>query len=123
MSYRASVGSQGYRFADLREVLAKASPARSGDVLAGIAAQSAAERMAGRLVLADLPLRSFLDAALIPYEIDEVTRLIHDTIRPDLTVGLDRSGSSLERARRGSPPGVEFVEHDVFVTPFPIGPA
>jgi len=79
MSYRASVGSQGYRFADLREVLAKASPARSGDVLAGIAAQSAAERMAARLVLADLPLRCFLDEALIPYEIDEVTRLIVDS--------------------------------------------
>jgi ethanolamine ammonia-lyase large subunit len=79
MSYRASVGSQGYRFADLREVLAKASPARSGDALAGIAAQSAAERMAARLVLADLPLRRFLDAALIPYEIDEVTRLIVDS--------------------------------------------
>ena len=78
MSYRASVGSQGYRFADLREVLAKASPARSGDALAGIAAQSATERMAARLVLADLPLRRFLDAALIPYEIDEVTRLIVD---------------------------------------------
>jgi len=79
MSYRASVGSQGYRFADLREVLAKASPARSGDALAGIAAQSAAERMAARLVLADLPLRCFLDIALIPYEIDEVTRLIVDS--------------------------------------------
>jgi SAM-dependent methyltransferase len=51
------------------------------------------------------------------------TRLIADALRPDLTVGLDRSGPFLERARRGSPPGVEFVEHDVFVTPFPIGPA
>jgi ethanolamine ammonia-lyase large subunit len=79
MSYRASVGSQGYRFADLREVLAKASPARSGDALAGIAATSATERMAARLVLADLPLRRFLDEALIPYEIDEVTRLIVDS--------------------------------------------
>ncbi len=79
MTLRASIGVRRYHFADLKAVLAKASPARSGDSLAGIAADTAAERMAARLVLADLPLRRFLDEALIPYEIDEVTRLIVDS--------------------------------------------
>lgn len=79
MTLRASIGVRRYHFADLKAVLAKASPARSGDSLAGIAAETAAERMAARLVLADLPLRRFLDEALIPYEIDEVTRLIVDS--------------------------------------------
>ena len=51
------------------------------------------------------------------------TRLIADALRPERTVGLDRSGPFLERARRGAPPGVGFIEHDVFVTPFPLGPA
>jgi len=75
----AIVGTRRYTFADLKELLAKASPARSGDALAGLMAESAAERMAARLVLADLPLRRFLDEALIPYESDEVTRLIVDS--------------------------------------------
>jgi ethanolamine ammonia-lyase large subunit len=79
MSLAASIGSVRYCFGSLREVMAKASPARSGDALAGIAAASSTERMAARLVLADLPLRRFLDEALIPYESDEVTRLIVDT--------------------------------------------
>ncbi|WP_153144608.1 ethanolamine ammonia-lyase subunit EutB [Dechloromonas sp. H13] len=78
MTYSAVVGTRRYNFADLKAVLAKASPARSGDSLAGIAADTAVERMAARLVLADLPLRRFLDEALIPYETDEVTRLIVD---------------------------------------------
>ncbi len=71
-----------YRFADLRTLLAKATPPRSGDMLAGIAAASAEENVAARMALADVPLRRFLDEALIPYETDEVTRLIidrHDT--------------------------------------------
>ncbi len=78
MAYRSRVGVAGYVFADLREVLAKASPARSGDYLAGLGAGSYEERMAARMVLADLPLRTFLNEALIPYETDEVTRLIVD---------------------------------------------
>ncbi|MDD3650448.1 ethanolamine ammonia-lyase subunit EutB [Immundisolibacter sp.] len=78
MAYRSSVGVRGYVFADLRDVLAKASPARSGDYLAGLGATSYEERMAARLLLADLPLRTFLDQPLIPYETDEVTRLIVD---------------------------------------------
>ena len=78
MAYRSRVGVAGYVFADLRELLAKASPARSGDYLAGLGAGSYEERMAARLVLADLPLKTFLDDPLIPYESDEVTRLIVD---------------------------------------------
>jgi len=68
-----------YSFDSLKDVLAKASPARSGDELAGISARSAEERVAARLVLADLPLDRFLNEAIIPYESDEVTRLIVDT--------------------------------------------
>ncbi len=60
-------------------MLAVASPLRSGDVLAGLAAESAEHRVASRYALADLPLRAFLDEALVPYETDEVTRLILDT--------------------------------------------
>jgi ethanolamine ammonia-lyase large subunit len=76
--YHADLSGTRHRFADLRQLLAAASPYRSGDVLAGIAAESAEQRIAARFALADLPLRVFLDAALIPYEADEVTRLIVD---------------------------------------------
>ena len=78
MPYRHAIGSVSHAFADLKDVMAKATPARSGDVLAGIAATSAAERMAARMCLAELPLARFLGEALIPYESDEVTRLIVD---------------------------------------------
>ncbi|WP_247305655.1 ethanolamine ammonia-lyase subunit EutB [Ralstonia pseudosolanacearum] len=74
-----TLGHETYRFDSLRDVLAKASPARSGDALAGIAAASAAERVAAQMALAEIPLRHFLDEAVIPYEADEVTRLIVDT--------------------------------------------
>ena len=79
MIYASTLGQQRYVFPDLKAVLAKASPARSGDMLAGVAAASEAERMAARLVLADIPLAHFLTEALIPYEADEVTRLIIDS--------------------------------------------
>ena len=79
MTYQTTVGSLTYRFADLKTLLAKASPARSGDSLAGLAAGSYEERMAAKIALADVPLRRFLDEALIPYEADEVTRLIIDS--------------------------------------------
>jgi ethanolamine ammonia-lyase large subunit len=79
MAYVSSLGFTRHHFADLSALLAAASPLRSGDVLAGLAARSAEERMAARLVLADLPLSTFLDEALVPYETDEVTRLIVDT--------------------------------------------
>ena len=79
MGYAQAVGSTTYRFAGLRELLAKASPLRSGDVLAGVAAASAEERMAARMALADLPLKTFLGDAVVPYEDDDVTRLIVDS--------------------------------------------
>ena len=81
MAFHQDIGSTRHTFADLKTLLAKASPARSGDQLAGVAAASAAERVAARLALADLPLRRFLDEAVVPYEDDEVTRLIVDTPR------------------------------------------
>jgi ethanolamine ammonia-lyase large subunit len=79
MSYSSAVGSERHRFADLRELMAKASPARSGDQLAGLAAASAEQRVAAREALADLPLSAFLRQALVPYEDDAVTRLIVDS--------------------------------------------
>jgi ethanolamine ammonia-lyase large subunit len=78
MAYRQSVGSTNWVFPDLKTLMAKATPLRSGDMLAGVAAASTEEMMAARIALADLPLRTFLDQALIPYEQDEVTRLIVD---------------------------------------------
>jgi ethanolamine ammonia-lyase large subunit len=78
MGYAATVGTERYAFVDLKDLLAKASPPRSGDSLAGIAAASAVERMAARLCLAELPLATFLSEAVIPYESDEITRLILD---------------------------------------------
>jgi ethanolamine ammonia-lyase large subunit len=79
VSYRTSLRGRSYSFADLRELMAKASPHRSGDVLAGLAAASAAERAAAQILLADVPLTVFLEDLLIPYEDDDVTRLIVDT--------------------------------------------
>jgi ethanolamine ammonia-lyase large subunit len=79
MVYRQIIDATSYVFADLRELLAKASPPRSGDRLAGIAADSAEETIAARIALADVPLRQFLNEPVIPYEDDEVTRLIIDT--------------------------------------------
>ena len=77
--YAHTLGSMVYRFRDLKDLLAKATPLRSGDVLAGVAAASAQERVAAQMALADLPLSVFLNEALVPYERDEVTRLIIDT--------------------------------------------
>ena len=79
MTYSHSLRGHTYQFADLIDVMAKATPARSGDELAGCAAQSDAERAAAAWVLADLPLTVFLEEMLVPYESDEVTRLIIDT--------------------------------------------
>ena len=78
MGYRVAIGTRSYLFSDLKELMAKATPPRSGDRLAGLAAESMEEMMAARMALADLPLRTFLHEALIPYETDEVTRLIVD---------------------------------------------
>jgi len=77
--YAHTVGSVRYHFADLKTLLAKATPFRSGDALAGITAESAEERVAAQMALADLPLAALLDEAVVPYESDDVTRLILDT--------------------------------------------
>ena len=78
MSYSQTVGGHRYVFESLRELMAKASPARSGDYLAGVAAGDDEERVAAQLALADVPLKVFLIEHLVPYETDEVTRLIID---------------------------------------------
>lgn len=75
----AQAGATRYVFADLKTLLAKASPHRSGDVLAGVAAASAGECAAAKMALADVPLKQFLSETVVPYETDDVTRLIIDT--------------------------------------------
>jgi ethanolamine ammonia-lyase large subunit len=94
MGFRKSLGSRSYVFADLRSLMAKASPLRSGDCLSGVAAATSEERIAAALILAEVPLKRFLDEPLIPYEEDEVTRVILDDHQPEafarlsgLTVG------------------------------------
>ena len=119
MGRYTTIGGKTYSFTDLKDLLAKATPARSGDALAGIAAQSAQERVAAQFVLADVPLRAFFEELLIPYEDDEVTRLIVDThdaaaFAPisDLTIGQFRewllayetSGDVIAAAARGITP-------------------
>ena len=76
--YSATIGARHYKFRDLANLLAKASPLRSGDQLAGLSADTDEERIAARHVLADLPLATFLHQHVVPYEACEVTRLIVD---------------------------------------------
>ena len=103
--YRSTIGNVVYHFEDLRTVLAKASPGRSGDDLAGLSAASAEERVAAQMALADVPLKTFLSEPVIPYESDEVTRLIahqHDGVAfapvAHLTVGDFRDWLLSEQA-------------------------
>lgn len=79
MTFRITTGDASYSFRDLKDLMAKATPQRSGDELAGIAAHSMEERTAAKMCLADVPLRHFLEEPLIPYEKDEVTRLVIDS--------------------------------------------
>jgi ethanolamine ammonia-lyase large subunit len=119
MPYKQSIATHTYRFDDLKTLLAKATPLRSGDALAGIAAESAEERVAARLCLADMPLKALKTDALVPYEADDVTRLILDTHDADafaplshLTVGEFRewllsdaaTGETLARLAPGLTP-------------------
>jgi len=83
MSYHHTIGRKSYRFNDLKTLLAKASPHRSGDALAGVAAESYEERVAAQIALADVPLKTFLNEVVIPYEQDEITRLIIDNHNVD----------------------------------------
>ena len=94
MAYSWTAGARRFVFPDLKTVMAKATPPRSGDALAGLPAETAEENVAAKLVLADLPLKALLAEPLVPYETDEVTRLICDTHDADafapvaaLTVG------------------------------------
>jgi ethanolamine ammonia-lyase large subunit len=94
LSYSHTLRGTRYAFDDLRTLLARASPFRSGDALAGVAATSAAERVAAQMALADVPLATVLTEPVVPYEADEVTRLIidnHDQVAfapvASLTVG------------------------------------
>src|SRR6202521_150938 len=119
MVYRHTIDATSYVFENLRDLLAKATPPRSGDRLAGIAADSAEQMIAARIALADVPLKQFLHETVIPYEDDEVTRLIVDTHDPSafatissLTVGGFRdwllsdaaTTSVLEKLTRGITP-------------------
>ncbi|SAL75827.1 ethanolamine ammonia lyase large subunit [Caballeronia choica] len=94
MSFSETIGARTYRFDTLKTLLAKAGPLRSGDQLAGLSAATEEERVAAKMALANVPLRAFLSEAVIPYEDDEVTRLIIDDHSPQafapishLTVG------------------------------------
>ena len=84
MAYKTLIGHQHYVFNDLKTLMAKATPLRSGDQLAGVAAENATERVAAQMALADVPLKQFLTEVLISYEQDEITRLIIDEHRSDL---------------------------------------
>jgi ethanolamine ammonia-lyase large subunit len=116
MIYRHTIDATSYVFENLRDLLAKATPPRSGDRLAEIAADSAEQMIAARIALADIPLKQFLHETVIPYEDDEITRLIIDTHDASafagissLTVGSFRdwllsdaaSGDALKKVSRG----------------------
>ena len=75
-SYHHTIGQHNYIFKDLKDLMAKASPTRSGDYLAGLGAMNAQERVAAQMALADVPLKIFLNDLVVPYESDEITRLI-----------------------------------------------
>jgi ethanolamine ammonia-lyase large subunit len=97
MPYTCTVRGMTHSFADLRTLLAKASPLRSGDELAGIAAHSAEERAIAQMALAEVPLMAFLNETVVPYEVDDVTRLILDTHDAAAFVGV--SGLSVGEFR------------------------
>lgn len=118
-TYRRQQGSKVYTFKSLADLMAKATPERSGDALAGVCAQSAAERVVAQMALSELPLKTFLNEAVIPYESDDITRLIIDThdleaFKPieHLTVGDFRNwllseeadGETLAKIRQGLTP-------------------
>ena len=79
MAYKHTIDNLVYQFASLKDLMAKATPLRSGDVLAGVAAESYQQRVAAQMALAELPLKTFLTEVVVPYENDDITRLIIDT--------------------------------------------
>ncbi|MBU0551132.1 ethanolamine ammonia-lyase subunit EutB [Myxococcota bacterium] len=80
MHLRATIRGRTYQFKTLKELLAKANPPKSGDALAGLAAADHVERVAARAVLADVPLSALRQAPVVPYEEDELTRLVEDSL-------------------------------------------
>ena len=117
--FRHTVGERTFGFKSLAELMAKATPARSGDRLAGVAAETAEQRAIAQMTLADVPLKLFLEEVLVPYEDDEITRLIideHDKLAfapiSHLTVGGFRdwllsdmaTPAMLEKVRAGITP-------------------
>lgn len=105
MAYQHTINQQVYQFKDLKDLLAKASPFRTGDALAGLSAATYEERVAAQIALADVPLKTFLSEMIIPYEKDEITRLIVDSHDPaafnpiaHLTVGELRDWLLSEQA-------------------------
>jgi ethanolamine ammonia-lyase large subunit len=119
MIYRHAIAAHCYVFDDLRDLLAKATPPRSGDRLAGVAADTAEQMIAARMALADVPLKQFLEETVVPYEDDDVTRLIIDShdapafaAISSLTVGAFRdwllsdaaASATLAQAARGITP-------------------
>jgi ethanolamine ammonia-lyase large subunit len=119
MIYRHAIAAHSYVFDDLRDLLAKATPPRSGDRLAGLAAETAEGMIAARMALADVPLKQFLEETVVPYEDDDVTRLIIDShdapafaTISSLTVGAFRdwllsdaaTSATLAQAARGITP-------------------
>ena len=77
--YKTQLSNHSYHFDSLRDLLAKASPLRSGDVLAGICASTYEERIAAQIALSNVPLKNFLNEVVIDYEKDDITRLIIDS--------------------------------------------
>jgi ethanolamine ammonia-lyase large subunit len=121
MIYRHAIAAHSYVFDDLRDLLAKATPPRSGDRLAGLAAETAEQMIAARMALADVPLKQFLQETVVPYEDDDVTRLIIDShdapafaAISSLTVGAFRdwllsdaaTSATLAQAARGITPEI-----------------
>lgn len=109
MAFKISVAQQNFVFNDLKTLLAKATPLRSGDCLAGLNAATMLERTAAQMALADLPLTHFLNELVIPYEDDEVSRLIIDSHDSEafkalahLTVGDFRNWLLSDLATTGS---------------------
>ena len=107
--YKQTIQHHTYHFKDLKTLMAKASPYRSGDALAGICAESYQERVAAQLCLADLPLKTFLSETVIPYEADEITRLIIDNhnnetfkLISSFTVGMFRDFLMSESANQAT---------------------
>jgi ethanolamine ammonia-lyase large subunit len=84
MLLRTKLHGKTYEFPDLRVLMGKANEEKSGDRLAGVAADSAAERIAARFVLAEIPLWLLYETPAVPYEQDEVTRVIRDAVDPEV---------------------------------------